>query len=79
MEVLILKQRLNFLMLFSVILLCLSCAIENRITSNSLDFLYPKGVDASPPGDVTLQLPLRVGIAFAPSAARWAEMGLPTL
>jgi rhombotail lipoprotein len=73
MEVTILKHRLIFLTLFSVILLGLSCAVENRITSNSLDFLYPKGVDTSPPSDVTLQLPLRVGIAFAPTAARWEE------
>lgn len=35
--------------------------------SNALEFLYPEGnAAATDPKDVTLQLPLRVGIAFAP-------------
>ncbi len=37
-----------------------------RKTTNVLDFLYPEGTPALPPQQVTLTLPLRVGLAFAP-------------
>ena len=39
-------------------------ALQRR--SNALEFLYPEGKDAQPPRDVVLQVPLRVGLAFAP-------------
>lgn len=35
--------------------------------SNALEFLYPEGKEAEPSRDVQLQVPLRVGLAFAPS------------
>jgi rhombotail lipoprotein len=39
-----------------------------RMKSSSLDFLYPKGsVPAQPAAEVTLRLPLRVGLAFSPA------------
>ena len=34
-----------------------------------LEFLYPAGVPLTPPGDVHLALPLRVGVAVAPRSA----------
>jgi hypothetical protein len=33
-----------------------------------LDFLYPRGTEAAPPGDVHLELPLRVAVAFVPES-----------
>lgn len=37
-------------------------------TNSALDFLYPGGMNvAMPPSQVTLKLPLRVGLAFAPN------------
>jgi rhombotail lipoprotein len=48
-------------------LLGTGCAsVHREIRSNALDFLYPKGVEARPPTDVTLTIPVRVGIAFPP-------------
>ena len=41
-----------------------SAAFQRR--SNALEFLYPQGKEAEPPRDVVLQVPLRVGLAFAP-------------
>jgi rhombotail lipoprotein len=38
--------------------------------SSALDFLYPDRNPAAPARDVTLQLPLRVGLAFAPRGER---------
>ena len=50
---------------------CASCMSHQRqIKSSALDFLYPKGGEAVPPRDVNLQLPLRVGLAFAPQTGR---------
>jgi len=48
-------------------LACCSCgSIAVRKTSNVLDYLYPEGTAAIPARDVSLTLPLRVGVAFAP-------------
>jgi rhombotail lipoprotein len=39
-----------------------------RRVNSALDFLYPEGLEApQPASEVTLRLPLRVGIAFAPN------------
>lgn len=51
-------------------LLAVGCAVEQHQRSNSLEYLYPAGAPATPPQDVKLQLPVRVGIAFAPAGAR---------
>ena len=40
---------------------------QQTIRTSALDFLYPQGSDAVQPSDVTLQIPVRVGIAFAPA------------
>ncbi len=58
-------------------LLVVSACIGSRqlnLKSNALAYLYPKGKsEPTPPGDVTLRLPLRVGMAFAPSARNWQD------
>ncbi len=41
---------------------------QRQIKSNALDYLYPEGAEVEPAGDVRLELPVRVGLAFAPSA-----------
>ncbi|HEX5041706.1 MAG TPA: rhombotarget lipoprotein [Candidatus Polarisedimenticolaceae bacterium] len=44
------------------------CATRsNQVRSNALEFLYPNGSAAAPAGDVTLEVPARVGIAFPPA------------
>lgn len=46
---------------------CTSMALPAHDSSSSLEFLYPaRGGAAAPAQDVTLRLPLRVGLAFAP-------------
>lgn len=51
------------------------CAVSQHtsIRSSALEYLYPKGAEACPPADVTLKLPVRVGLAFAPTASTWTE------
>ncbi len=54
-------------------LMIAGCAVRHQIRSNALEYLYPKGSPAAPPGDVRLQLPVRVGLAFAPPGPQWGE------
>jgi len=68
----------GLLVLLTAVCFTASCAVQTRITSNSLDFLYPSGALAEPATDIELQLPVRVGVAFAPTAAAWQE-SLPEL
>ena len=50
-----------------VLVLCLGCGtVEIHKSSSAVDYLFPEGAPASAPRDVTLRLPVRVGIAFAP-------------
>ncbi|MFT7465284.1 MAG: hypothetical protein ACI9EF_003649 [Pseudohongiellaceae bacterium] len=50
-----------------VLLMYLGCGtVEVRKSSSAVDYLFPEGAPASAPRDVTLRLPVRVGIAFAP-------------
>ena len=49
-------------------------ATTSQRRANVVDYLYPQGAEAQPPQDVTLDLPLRVGIAFAPSQDQWEEV-----
>ncbi len=50
-----------------VLLLCVGCGtLEVRKSSSAVDYLFPEGAPASTPRDVTLRLPVRVGVAFAP-------------
>jgi|RhiMethySRZTD1v2_1073278.scaffolds.fasta_scaffold314747_2 rhombotail lipoprotein len=46
---------------------------HRQIKSNALEYLYPKGAAAAPAADVTLKIPARVGVAFAPPASTWQE------
>jgi len=55
-------------------LLLAACVPQQRqIKSSALDYLYPSGRQAEPASDVRLQLPVRVGFAFAPSPAGGAD------
>jgi rhombotail lipoprotein len=46
---------------------CLTTAVNTHHSSSALDFLYPQGRgSAQAAQDVTLHLPIRVGLAFAP-------------
>jgi len=60
-----------------VSLLIVSACIVTRplnLQSNALAYLYPKGkTEPTLPGDVTLRLPVRVGLAFAPSVKDWQD------
>jgi len=44
---------------------CIAEQAQRR--ANAVEYLYPQGAAAQPPCDVHLDLPLRVGLAFAPS------------
>jgi rhombotail lipoprotein len=44
---------------------CTTTSTQRR--ANVLEYLYPQGTPALPPSDIRLDLPLRVGIAFAPT------------
>jgi rhombotail lipoprotein len=56
-----------------LVLTASACVVQHRTTSNVLDFLYPQGAAAVSAGDVTLQLPVRVGVAFAPPSESWRD------
>ena len=63
-------RRLIPMILATFLILLAACAVhKTELKSNALEFLYPKGSEAVPPKDVKLTLPVRVGIAFAPSQA----------
>lgn len=56
--------------LVALLLLSTACAVHrSQLKSNALEYLYPEGRDAAAPTDVKLELPVRVGIAFAPSTS----------
>ena len=47
---------------------CYSSLPKTKVVNSALDFLYPQGFSAAMPGrQVVLKLPIRVGLAFAPS------------
>ncbi len=53
--------------LASVAILAGCATTSTQIRSNALEFLYPKGAPSVPASDVTLQVPVRVGVAFPPA------------
>jgi rhombotail lipoprotein len=62
------RNRILLALVVLVTGLCSGCGtIAVRKTSNVLDYLYPEGTPALPARDVTITLPLRVGVAFAPA------------
>lgn len=68
------SRRSVFLTLAGSLLALLGCATAStQRRANVLEYLYPAGTEAQPPRDVTLDLPLRVGIAFAPSEGNWSD------
>lgn len=47
---------------------CTSHRPRTKVVNSALDFLYPQGLNAAMPGrQVVLKLPIRAGLAFAPS------------
>jgi len=56
-----------------VLALSTGCSTHKQLRSNALEFLYPKGAAAEPAQEVRLQLPVRVGVAFAPPGATWQD------
>ncbi|HEV8578183.1 MAG TPA: rhombotarget lipoprotein [Thermoanaerobaculia bacterium] len=66
------RQRIAFLLVLLPCLIlqagCETTLRPTRRTNSALDFLYPQGVVAATPAkQVVLQLPVRVGLAFAPN------------
>ncbi len=62
----------HFALLFVAFSFAVGCSSLPPVhnASNALEFLYPEGnAEATDPKDVTLNLPLRVGIAFAPGTS----------
>jgi rhombotail lipoprotein len=58
------------LLLLVLVALCASLAgcvaIQEQRRASALDYLYPGGRVEAPAQEITLQLPLRVGVAFTP-------------
>ena len=69
-----LATRLLFV-LSACSVLTFGCATgSSQRRASVVDYLYPKGVPAQPPTDVALNLPLSVGIAFAPTQHEYGEI-----
>ncbi|HEX9671450.1 MAG TPA: rhombotarget lipoprotein [Thermoanaerobaculia bacterium] len=65
-------------LLVAAALLAAACggSYSTRRASSALDFLYPGGAGSGEPAQsVTLKLPVRVGIAFAPAGDGYAQYG----
>jgi len=62
------KTSLPFLCVLTLLAAGCASAPPTHRTNSALDFLYPQGISsAAPAAQVTLHLPLRVGLAFAPN------------
>jgi rhombotail lipoprotein len=64
--------RIALLLSIGVTAGCTAGSTLQRRT-NALEFLYPAGKEAEPSRDVVLQVPLRVGLAFAPGHAAYGH------
>ena len=67
-------RPLSFALL--VMLLAAGCGSMSpvRRVNSALDFLYPEGAEGpAPPAELSLRLPLHVGIAFAPNREDWRD------
>src|SRR5215813_7796744 len=70
------RGRLVSLVALCAVAVCCGCgSIRVKKSTDMLDYLYPKGTPAIPPQDVTLHLPVRVGLAFPPGESRKVETG----
>jgi len=62
------SKSLPLLCVLTLFVVGCGSAPPSHRTNSALDFLYPQGmVSATPASQVTLHLPLRVGLAFAPN------------
>ena len=65
------------LLLLALILAVATGCVETAKTverrSSALDYLYPEGAEAQPGAEITLQLPLRVAVVFAPGSQNVPE------
>lgn len=62
------KTSLPILCVLTLLAAACASAPPSHRTNSALDFLYPQGLaGAAPAAQVTLHLPLRVGLAFAPN------------
>jgi rhombotail lipoprotein len=53
---------------------CIGTLPPSHRVNSALDFLYPRGMTAAEPAsEVVLKLPVRVGLAFAPSRNEWND------
>jgi len=69
-------MRIRALALLGLLLAAVGCAPSQRdLRADLMQYLYPKGPTAAPAEEVRLSLPLRVGVAFAPSSSPSAEGG----
>src|SRR5262245_43769882 len=59
--------------LLLVLFAAAGCAVARHHRSNPLESLYPPGAPAVQAQDVRLQVPARVGIAFAPAGDRFDD------
>lgn len=60
--------------LFALSLLAAGCVGgQSHHRSNSLEYLYPAGAPATPPQDVQIRVPARVGIAFVPTKSGYDD------
>jgi len=59
----------------AAVLAATACGTTRQLQarSSALEYLYPRGVDARPSADVTLRLPVRVGVAFAPARPAYQD------
>ncbi len=63
-------MRASPLLTLALAVACSACGtIEVRKTTNALEYLYPEGTEEVPPQDVAINLPVRVGVAFAPGGS----------
>lgn len=53
---------------------CVQFGTKHQARSSALEFLYPGGRPPTPPTDVKITIPVRVGIAFAPETGSGAAM-----
>ena len=69
------------LILLLVLGLCTSCVTQTEIRRRSdlMSYLYPDASSAPRPGKATMALPLRLGIAFVPSAVGHPRSYYPSL
>ena len=55
--------------------LCGCVAIQDQRQASAIAYLYPKGRPDAPAPEIRLQLPLRVGVAFAPRSPTSSDPG----